>query len=329
MFSSHHNGDAWEQRYLSDKISTNADEAEWSAIQYGQAHFSAGTMDEAITESGDEHAPEGAEFLLQADTIQGAEVLQESRQGPVYELLAERQKLLGESYPFRFEGNTLVYEPSEGPPIYELLVGICQSPSLTRDPYTRLPRFFEQLSLIAACGYFGPEAEGYRVGWPRPENQSRFQTVIRQLKVKSGNYNSEWQWQPAEHLPDNPAPKFIKDEGMDLVVWRKWADNRSGQLYLIGQCACGGDWLNKDRDLDLGSLEEWFRLPRVLPIRSFFTPRYVIDALLVELSRTAGLIFDRVRLVQVLSEQHIAEKVQAVGQQIVELVSIAKQPLPQ
>lgn len=317
------NGESWENRYAHDKQSENADQAEWDAVLNGVAHFSVGTGDEAMAEAGDEFAASGAEDLIDGDRLQGQEILQEARQGAVYEQVLERKNLLGDDYPFDIAGNSLLYKPSHVH-LYELLLGICQAPSLTKNPYTILPRLFEELSLLAGCGYLGPRADGYRAGWPRPKDVTSFKNAINQLAQQSGGFLSEWQWQPAEHLPQNPSPRYVKDGGLDIVIWAKWRDGRVGQLYLLGQCACGSDWLDKNKDLDLADLKEWFRLPRVKPVRSFFTPRYAVGEILHEMSKTAGLTFDRVRIVQALGETHIRDRVNALHEKIKEALEIAK-----
>lgn len=319
-------GQTWETRFQYDRLAENADETEWQAVLHGQAHVSAGTADEAMADAGDENAPASAEELIDRDRLQGQELLQESRQGTVYELLLERNTHLGEAYPFEIDGNSLIYRPA-GLPIYELMLGICQAPSLTAEPYCQLPRLFELLSMHAGRGYLGPRAVGYRTGWPRPADLTGFKSVIDDLKIRSGNYPSEWQWQPAEYLPNDPAPKFVKEEGLDVVVWDTWSDRRTGQLYLLGQCACGKDWLKKDKDLDLEDFTEWFRLPRVKPVRGFFTPRYAVTSILYTLSHSAGLVFDRIRMVQALNEPHVAEDLEQLQTQIFACLDIAKQPI--
>lgn len=318
-------GQDWENRFAYNTVAENADEIEWATVLNGNAHFSAGTADDAIAEAGDEFAPQNA-IDAAGDTLQGQEVLQEARQGTVYELIKDRQDLLGAAYPFEIRGNSLVHRASELP-IYELLLGICQAPSLTATPYCELPRLFERLSVLAGRGYLGPSAAGYRTGWPRPQEMSHFKALIESLKVETGNFQSEWQWSPAEHLPEDPAPKFVKEEGLDVVVWNKWPDGRTGQLYLLGQCACGKDWLGKDRDLMLEDFTQWFRLPRVGPVRSFFTPRYAVKYLLNELAFKAGLVFDRIRIVQALAAPHLLEEVRALAPEIISSIAIAKQPM--
>lgn len=317
---------AWEMRYALDKLAQNADESEWAAVLHGTSHVSVGTQDEAMAETGDEFATEDADQLIASDRLQGQEILQESRQGTVLEQLKQRKELLGKHYPFEIDGNSLNYTPVDLP-VYELLLGICQAPSLTAAPFCELPRLFENLSLLAGRGYLGPRSQGYRTGWPRPKNVARFKALIADVKQRSGNHLTEWQWQQAEHLPEDPAPKFVKEDGLDVVVWRQWPDQRTGQLYLLGQCACGVDWLNKDKELDLNDFQEWFRLPRTMPLRSFFTPRHAVDPILNHLARTAGLVFDRMRIVQALGEAHLAKDRLSLASQIVQCLDIAKQAL--
>lgn len=77
------------------------------------------------------------------------------------EILHERSRLLGAAYPFRVGDNSIEY-CAEALPVYALLLGICQSPSLTSGSYAELPRIFEDLSKIAGMAYRSPGTGGYR-----------------------------------------------------------------------------------------------------------------------------------------------------------------------
>lgn len=310
----------WQSRHYFNEISDNADQTEWQAFLYGQAHISVGTRDEEISESADQDTFPNARS---EDVLQGKEVIMESVQGTVAEILLERKALLGDAYPFSMECNSLIYQ-ARPLPIYELLLGITQAPTITEGAYTTLPRIFEDISLLASKGYLGPQAKGYRTGWPRPDTNVRFKAMIENLRTTTGKHGAEWQWSPDSDLPDDPAPAFVKEEGLDLVAWREWGDGRAGQLYLFGQCACGNNWLGKDSDLKLEILNRWFKLPRVIPVRSFFTPRYVVRDLLNELSLTAGLFFDRIRIVHALNAEHLAPELGQLAPLIINALSIAK-----
>ena len=104
----------------------------------------------------------------------------------------------------------------------------------------------------------------------------------------------EWVWDPEDVLD----PKDVRDGGCDFVVWLEPSDRRKiGHLFVLGQCACGNDWQDKLDDLKITKIGKWFHpLSTVPPVRSFATPRHVVDDMLREGSREAGLFFDRARL---------------------------------
>ena len=320
-----HGGQRWENRYSYDTISENADETEWAAIITGQAHFSAGVIDNTISETGDDLVQPDA----RDDRLQGSELIQEALQGTISELILERKELLGEAYPFEIQGNSIVYQPNETK-IYECLLGICRAESLSAAPYNELPPLFEDLSVLAGRSYLGANAKGYRSGWPRPAGESkRLKALVENIKQITGNHCGEWYWRPGEELPNDPTTRNIKDGGLDVVIWKTWHDGRIGQLYMLGQCACGKDWIDKFSDLDIDRLNRWADLTHVSPVRSFFTPRYVVKSMLTEASKEAGLIFDRVRMVQALIAEHIKTDLAVVAGRIASSITIAQQPLPE
>ena len=52
------------------------------------------------------------------------------------------------------------------------------------------------------------------------------------------------------------------------------------------------------------TLQRWFNpLSLLAPVKSLATPRHVVDGLLREASREAGIVFDRSRLVLAAAEQ--------------------------
>lgn len=319
-------GNQWSTRSRDDKLSTSADQVEWQAVLHGVAHVAAGTMDEEMTEEADQ---EIAEDVRTRDPLEGKNRVMELAQGGTAEIILQRKMQLGEAYPFKHVENSLRYEPSADQlPLYELLLGTSQAPSLTTDPFTKLPRLFEQLSKLAGMAFLGPSALGFHTGWPRPAEHTRFKAVVDDLRTKTGKHYGEWEWRQSSYLPIDPVPALIKDGGLDIVAWRPWADQRGAQLYLLGQCACGSDWLNKTKELDMDRLMDWFAPPRVAPLRSFFTPHYAVNAILYEHSLSAGLMFDRVRILHMLREPHISDSVEALSAEIQDALAIAKQKLP-
>lgn len=319
-------GQQWSNRAQYARAAISADQTEWQAVLHGSAHVMVGTLDEEMSEEADQDLQDGIRI---EDPIEGKSRVLELTQGLASELITKRVDQLGDAYPFDRVDNSLHYKAqTDKLPIYELLLGISRAPSLTRGDFVQLPRLFEQLSRLAGMAFLGPSAKGFHTGWPRPETPTRFKHTIEQLRADSGSHFSEWAWQPDGMLPNDPVPALIKDGGLDIVAWRPWDDRRGGQLYLLGQCACGLDWPDKTADLNLTRLSDWFRPPRVSPLRSLFTPHYAISELLFEHSPQAGLMFDRARMVHLLREPYIQTELVALTDQIKTVFAIAKQENP-
>lgn len=91
----------------------------------------------------------------------------------------------------------------------------------------------------------------------------------------------------------------IKDDKLDIVVWKPFSDHESGKLIAFGQCKTGTSYRNSLTELQPDSFcHQWFLTqPVVTPLRFFL----VADALAprrFELdSRKAGVLFDRCRII--------------------------------
>ena len=94
-----------------------------------------------------------------------------------------------------------------------------------------------------------------------------FKEAMKTVSERTG----EWKWGPEDGLPDDLVQG---DNGCDFVVWLRALDDRSkiGQLFVLGQCACGNNWVTKWNDLNLNKLQKWFNpLSTVEPVRTFTT----------------------------------------------------------
>ena len=160
-------------------------------------------------------------------------------------------------------------------------------------------RLFERVATQTIESYFGRNARSTHFGWPRDGNMP-FRDAVKGVHART----DEWIWCPEAGLDLASA----KDERCDFVVWLESTDRRVGQLFVVGQCACGNNWQDKWGELNVERFKRWFNpLSWVEPVRSFATPRHVTDDLLKEASREAGLIFDRSRLVLATVGQDILD----------------------
>lgn len=288
--------DPFSKRHHFQKISTDADQTEFLAVRRGEAMVEAGVIDDRIAGAMDDFTVDGVMPDWQSTDLQN-----DNAASALMQEIARRSETLGAEYPFELKGARLRHVKSKTN-VYEFCLAVGQTPSLTEGDFKSLPRLFERVSARVLADYVGPPCDFLHTGAPRDGTPSQtFKNAIETLHGKSG----EWRWDPETDLPpDGPA---TGDEGADFFVWKLAPDGRSvGQIFLIGQCACGGDWRGKWTDLDVSRLSKWARNPTLLPpIRAFATPFVISDGLLKEASRQAGLVFDRLRLSKVAATQRV------------------------
>lgn len=281
---------SWSRRVALMEDAKNADDAEAEAIRQNTVATAVSMHDERIAE---ELEPEGGD-LTRIEEQLAADVELDSLSGRILEEIQRRIDLLGQHYPFRLDNGSLTYTPSETG-VYEFCLAISTAPSLTTGDFVELARYFEILAGDVVCNYLGEGSRFIRSGapaYPPGAPITTFKGAIDHLHEQTG----EWAWSPEDDA--EPDLDFIKDEGMDFVVWKS-LDRRKGRLFVLGQCACGmTDWHSKTDDLNLTRLSRWVRnLPPVTPVRAFATPHNVTAAKVFgTLARYAGLAFDRIRL---------------------------------
>ena len=270
------------------KYAEDADQVEFDAFRSGSAITDSGVYDERVAGIQDDLAAD-APNAHGSERWNLVDLTFDDSVGHVHEEIQRRADALEDAYPFALRGSELVY--AERPRrIYEFLLSVSLSPSLSNGEYVGLPRTFERIVARLVASYFGRNARSMHIGFPR-DDQLSFEGAARRLHEQTG----AWVWCPDD---DGLDPMLVKDEGCDFVVWLEPSDRRKiGQLFILGQCACGNDWQDKLDDLNVEVMNRWFNpLSTVPPVRSFATPRHVADDMLRESSRRTGLFFDRARL---------------------------------
>lgn len=286
--------DFYTHRRKDQAASRDADQAEFAAMRLGTAPAEAGVTDDRISGTMaemSEEAPVTGAMRWQKDDAAAERVI-----GKVQEEIERRAGILGDAYPFEMSDGVLRYKRSDLG-FYEFCLAACMAETITAGDFVHLPRDFERFVALVVRAYMGPHSFVLHVGAPREkEVGSGFYDAMLKLHEVSG----EWRWNPEEGLPDEH--RMSGDEGVDFIVWKSPLDQRPGQIFLLGQCACGDDWEDKFHDLDLKRFGKWFRqdvFPE--PIRVFATPHHVTNQMLREAHREAGLVLDRARLVLIAS----------------------------
>ena len=279
--------DLYRKRHEAQRFVVDADRAEFQALKNGAAEIDSGVYDDRVAGT-----LEDSDFIpCDAERWHGEDLKQDTAVGGTRDEIERRIRILRAAYPFRLEEGTLSYL-SGASRIYEFFLSICNATTLTSGGHARLPRLFERIAARLVAAYFGEHARSIHTGVPRgPDTGSSFMQTMQNVAAQTG----EWAWGPDVGLP---GEQHQGDEGCDFIVWLIASDRRKiGQLFVLGQCACGNDWQSKYGDLDLKKLQKWFNpLSVVDPVKSFATPHHVTDAVLREASRQGGLFFDRARL---------------------------------
>lgn len=283
--------DPYDLRHQAQRSASDADQAEFFAMRNGTSVVDAGIYDERVAGAMDDYeVPDGTGHAHWQDE----DLKYDSAVGRVHEEIERRRDNMGASYPFAIRDGTIDYVPNGGL-FYEFFLAICNAETLTSGKYVGLPRVFERLSARLVAAHLGDGTRFLHTGAPRDEEIGK---SFKEAMVTVAEETSEWRWGPDDGLPDEPSNG---DSGCDFVVWPKSPDDRQiGQLFFLGQCACGNDWVTKFNDLTVKKLAKWFNpLSVVDPVRCFATPHHVTDSMLREASREAGYVFDRARLVRI------------------------------
>lgn len=281
----------WPNRHKDFKAAIDADQVEIRAMLEGLASVESGIEDERISGVvNDQLRDSGNSWEERQGVI-------ETLSGGILEELGRRKELMKDLYPFEIDGGSLNYKPSQTG-VYEFCLAVARNPRGTSKDMPHAAVVFEFISRDVLALYIGDGAQGFRSGWPPHESEQRG-SRIKDTFTKLSKLCGELCWNPTNYLDLDPDPQLLKDAGLDVVVWKPWPDSRLGQLFALGQCACGkNDVAGKAAELNLKRLREWLRpLSYVEPVRCFLAAHHIPNTShLFELSRDGGLVFDRARI---------------------------------
>lgn len=211
-----------------------------------------------------------------------------------FDELELRLKAAGEAYPFDLNYHGVLWLKSgwEYFPAYTFC--LCLS-YFDLSETNKAPKLFEQISCLAAKGYLQGQSIGF--GSPRVELSRSFSEAVTELCNligEGGGYRS----QPSRDR---------KDDTLDLVAWKDFADKQSSKMLLFGQCAAGRNWKRKLGELQVGAFcEQWMQfMPIHSPIRSFFVPHRIKRDEWELLARKVGVLFDRCRIASLAHHEKV------------------------
>lgn len=161
---------------------------------------------------------------------------------------------------------------------------------------------FEELSALVAKEYWGDRADSFIFGTATSGSfREKIEDVIS--KIKEGkSYKS-----PEGTTNDE------KDGGLDIVVWKHFADKRKSKLVGFGQCKTGTEWRQYVGLVLPDAFCGAYLAERLVldPVKMFFTSEVCVSNYEV-IARKSGLFFDRCRLMDYLPNKIAKELISRI-----------------
>lgn len=168
--------------------------------------------------------------------------------------MVNRERWMGDAYPFRVSDVAVQIRPGARSSIYSLLLLLSPgSPArqlLARTPSAEMAVLFEKIVVAAMKELLGAGASALRFGWPSEDGRPQdFYSAIEWLANRMG-------------IPGGKAfrPPLRKDGGVDVVAWRSFPDGRSGFPVALVQCTLQREIVSKSKDIDVRNWAGWLTL---------------------------------------------------------------------
>jgi len=191
------------------------------------------------------------------------------------EEISRRRDSIGDEYPFRIDDNgqamRFILPLTNTGSIYLFCLFLSHAYDRTIVSKKLAPRvtnkerdLFQACSTVAAGGYVQGPAISF--GWPRPD-RSAYLKALKRVYSLFGDGTPRKRARPA-------ASNAVKDNGVDIIAWRRTADELPGTLYLVAQVASGADWRDKGVVTDRQHFHDyWFeRKPGSTATDAMFMP---------------------------------------------------------
>ena len=177
---------------------------------------------------------------------------------------------------------------------------------------------FDQLALEAVRRYLGRSARGVRFARnahdphdnaTRPKKFGKAIAWLREQLLLGPGLDEPPEDEREKHWEDDPDAAHpplnsYSDAGVDIVVWWRFADERAGSPVMLAQCTVQIEWGEKASDISIKLWEKWIDFETVPPQTALVIPFAVSRTLEQWANRTvtAGVILDRLRLLELLNE---------------------------
>jgi hypothetical protein len=228
-------------------------------------------------------------------------------------------------YPFEVVDEQIVERDALGKPVYLLLLILSSDEAGYRDERRahEVEATFDSIALTAVRQFLGPNTVGVRFARNShdPEDEltrpALFSEAIKwlrhQIDLRPGvrrpedddeDATTHWEFEDASPGDARQPLNTYKDAGVDVVVWRRFADDRRGFPVLLAQCTVQLAWQDKVSDVKIELWMKWIDFDTVPPQKALVIPFAVNrdDPRWDDRTVSAGIIVDRLRLLELLNE---------------------------
>ncbi len=189
----------------------------------------------------------GIQFSLEEEKLDGeigsreTEVndTQEKWVNIIFDLLRERIVIFGDSYPFIIDkqGIKLINGHKKSIQLFYIFLLISSSLKDFKKVQNFLTNDFESLSEKVLKEYLPKKAltKAFGVNTKYKGNaKTKILTLAKELNIDT-----------KDRYIEQISEKNSKEEGLDIIGWIPFEDKNPNSIIILGQCACGKEWKNK------------------------------------------------------------------------------------
>ena len=219
----------------------------------------------------------------------------QTKAGEAFQAIERRMAACDDGYPFAMvdRGHALRDEDARNPKhdVYRYLLLATRLNMKTKRVHADIDGtlLFEELAAEAAKRYIGFGAESFVFGTAGDVGYFRARVDVLCRKIGEGR-------RFMNRTGNSPNER---DGKLDIVIWKHFADKRPGKLIAFGQCKTGTSYQDTLAHLQPDAFcDKWLHTsPSLMPIRMFCVAEALPQQDWYNLSRDAGLLLDRCRLV--------------------------------
>lgn len=245
--------------------------------------FFYGPQEDTEEESGDEHEAERDEE-------------DETHIVNLFQVLRYRQLLFGDGYPFDIDEDTISLSStlSNKKKLYIILL-MCSNLNILGTFQHHLTKEFEKITDYALQNIF-PDTQVKKMG---EYSDYAGNNTINKIRLLADDLNLQVDEDALLDIEDQNS----KEEGLDLIVWNKFGDNKANTLILLVQCACGKGILPKTAEPE--RYLDFIHFKFITPITTLAIPYslFTSDNRLEERKNIRkSLLYERSRLINAIND---------------------------